>query len=159
MRKIRFVGLLSLSVLVSDPAFSQEATQPPGSKATEQQVEKITVTATKREESLQEVPLSVSVTSAATIEQAHIRDLIDLQSVVPSLKVTQFNAVGQTNFPKVAHPIGALVSKGLHARVFDAREPPCAYSPISERLPACTRQGRRDYFAHRRVNPFAISPG
>jgi iron complex outermembrane receptor protein len=27
-----------------------------------------------------------------------MRDLIDLQSVVPSLKVSQFNAVGQTNF-------------------------------------------------------------
>ena len=98
MRNIRFVGLLSLVVLASSPAFSQESPQPADVKATAQQVEKITVTATKREESLQEVPLSVSVTNAATIEQAHIRDLIDLQSVVPSLKVTQFNAVGQTNF-------------------------------------------------------------
>ena len=98
MRNLRFVGLLSLVPLASGPVFSQESPRPPEVKAAEQQVEKITVTATKREESLQEVPLSVSVTSAATIEQAHIRDLIDLQSVVPSLKVSQFNAVGQTNF-------------------------------------------------------------
>jgi len=58
----------------------------------------IVVTATKRDETLRQVPLSVSVTSAETIARAHIVDLIDLQSVVPSLKVQQFNAVGQTNF-------------------------------------------------------------
>ncbi|MGS0756727.1 TonB-dependent receptor plug domain-containing protein [Roseateles sp. GG27B] len=32
------------------------------------------------------------------MEKARVVDLIDLQSLVPSLKVTQFNAVGQTNF-------------------------------------------------------------
>ncbi len=58
----------------------------------------VMITATKREATLQDVPISVSVTSAATIEKARIVDLIDLQSVVPSLKVQQFNAVGQTNF-------------------------------------------------------------
>jgi iron complex outermembrane receptor protein len=44
------------------------------------------------------VPISVAVTSQKTIERAQIRDLIDLQSVVPSLKVSQFNAASQTNF-------------------------------------------------------------
>ena len=47
---------------------------------------------------MRDVPLSVSVTGIDTIEKAQIRDLIDLQSVVPSLKVQQLNAVGQTNF-------------------------------------------------------------
>ena len=61
-------------------------------------LDRVTITATKREATLQDVPISVSVTSAATIDKAHIVDLIDLQSVVPSLKVQQFNAVGQTNF-------------------------------------------------------------
>ncbi|MEG3143128.1 TonB-dependent receptor [Sphingomonas sp. RT2P30] len=56
------------------------------------------MTAAKREQTLQDVPISVSVTSEQTIQRAQIRDLIDLQSVVPSLKVAQFNAVGQTNF-------------------------------------------------------------
>ena len=58
----------------------------------------IVVTATKREQTLQDVPVSVAVTSEQTIQRAQIRDLIDLQSVVPSLKVAQFNSVGQTNF-------------------------------------------------------------
>jgi outer membrane receptor protein involved in Fe transport len=49
----------------------------------------IIVTATKREQTLQEIPVAVSVTTAETIERAQIRDITDLQSVVPSLRVTQ----------------------------------------------------------------------
>lgn len=60
--------------------------------------DEIIVTATKRDQTLQEVPISVSVTGQGVIERAQIRDLIDLQSLVPSLRVEQFNATGQTNF-------------------------------------------------------------
>jgi outer membrane receptor protein involved in Fe transport len=49
----------------------------------------IIVTATKREQTLQETPVAVSVTTAETIERAQIRDVADLSSVVPSLKVSQ----------------------------------------------------------------------
>ena len=62
------------------------------------QMETITVTASKRVTTLQELPTSVSVTDAKTIERATVRDLIDLQTIVPSLQIQQFNAVGQTNF-------------------------------------------------------------
>jgi iron complex outermembrane recepter protein len=48
----------------------------------------IVVTATKREQTLQDVPVAVSVTTAQTIERAQIRDIRDLASVVPSLRVT-----------------------------------------------------------------------
>ena len=58
----------------------------------------IVVTAGKRETTLQELPVAVSVTSADTIEQAQIRDLIDLQSVVPSLRVDQLQSSANTNF-------------------------------------------------------------
>ncbi|MBU6206157.1 MAG: TonB-dependent receptor, partial [Alphaproteobacteria bacterium] len=58
----------------------------------------IIVTAAKRDQSLQSVPISVSVTNADTIQKAQIVDLIDLQSVVPSLKVIQLNNTSQTQF-------------------------------------------------------------
>lgn len=58
----------------------------------------IIVTATKREQTLQDVPVAVSVTTGATIEQAQIRDLKDLQSVVPSLRVNQLQSSANTNF-------------------------------------------------------------
>lgn len=58
----------------------------------------IVVTATKREQTLQEIPVAVSVTTAETLERAQIRDLGDLQTVVPSLRVDQLQSSANTNF-------------------------------------------------------------
>ncbi len=58
----------------------------------------IIVTATKREQTLQEIPVAVSVTTAETIERAQIRDLKDLQTQVPSLRVNQLQSSANTNF-------------------------------------------------------------
>src|SRR3546814_4101681 len=49
----------------------------------------IIVTASKRSQTLQDTPVAVSVTSAANLQNSQIRDLIDLQSSVPSLRVGQ----------------------------------------------------------------------
>lgn len=77
---------LTLAIAISMPAFAQNYE------------DEIIVTATKRETTLQEVPVAVSVTSAETIEQAKINDVIDLQSVVPSLRVSQLQNSVATNF-------------------------------------------------------------
>jgi iron complex outermembrane receptor protein len=58
----------------------------------------IIVTASKREQTLQETPISVSVTSGETIERAQIRDVLDLQTVVPSLRVSQLQTSSATTF-------------------------------------------------------------
>lgn len=58
----------------------------------------IIVTATKREQTLQEIPVAVSVTTAETIERNQVRDLRDLQTLVPSLKVAQLQSSANTNF-------------------------------------------------------------
>jgi iron complex outermembrane recepter protein len=58
----------------------------------------IIVTATKREQTLQDTPVAVSVTSAEAIERSQVRDLIDLQTLVPSLKVGQLQSSANTNF-------------------------------------------------------------
>ena len=61
-------------------------------------IDEIVITANKREQSLQDVPISVSVTSGETIQQSSIVDLIDLQTAVPSLRVNQLQSSAQTNF-------------------------------------------------------------
>ena len=61
-------------------------------------LEEIVVLATKREQTLQEVPVAVSVVTADTIDQAQVRDIKDLQSLVPSLRVNQLQTSGNTNF-------------------------------------------------------------
>nr|WP_225908175.1 TonB-dependent receptor [Hyphomonas sediminis] len=58
----------------------------------------VTITATKREQTLQDVPIAVSVVDEATIERAAIVDLNDLQSIVPSLRVGQLQSSANTNF-------------------------------------------------------------
>ena len=58
----------------------------------------IVVTASKREMTLQETPIAVSVTSAEQIEQSQTRDLLDLQTLVPSLRVNQLQSSANTNF-------------------------------------------------------------
>jgi iron complex outermembrane recepter protein len=58
----------------------------------------IIVTATKREQTLQDVPVAVSVTTAEAIERANVRDLKDLQTLVPSLRVSQLQSSASTDF-------------------------------------------------------------
>ena len=80
--------LLGLATsLALSPAFAQENA-----------IEEIIVTASKRAQTLQEVPIAVSVVSADTIEKAQINDILDLQTLVPSLRITQLQTTGNTNF-------------------------------------------------------------
>lgn len=63
-----------------------------------QRVSDIVVTANKREETLQDTPIAVSVVEAQEIERAEIQDLLDLQTLVPSLAIRQGQTSGNTNF-------------------------------------------------------------
>tara|TARA_B110001450_G_scaffold209127_1_gene200002 strand:- start:588 stop:854 length:267 start_codon:yes stop_codon:yes gene_type:complete len=62
------------------------------------QIDEIIVTANKREQTLQDIPVSVSVTTGDTIGKAAIQDIIDLQSVVPTLRVSQLQSSTNTSF-------------------------------------------------------------
>ncbi|VAW00804.1 TonB-dependent receptor [hydrothermal vent metagenome] len=75
------------------PAYAQDAQ---GEEEFDDNV--IVVTASKRETTLQETPIAVSVTSAAQIEEAQVRDLLDLQTLVPSLRINQLQTSANTNF-------------------------------------------------------------
>ena len=115
MRQALVLGA-SLLALAAAPAWAQTVpTQPPAENPVEGEVEptaqtgsaaqdaldpeeEVIVTATRREQTLQDAPVAVSVATAETITQAQIRDLIDLQSVVPSLRVQQSETSAETNF-------------------------------------------------------------
>ncbi len=91
-RSIKAVALGATALasgLVGATAFAQEA---------EPEREVITVTAQKREQTLQEVPIAVSVVQAETLENAQIVDALDLQSVVPSLRVSQLERPSNATF-------------------------------------------------------------
>lgn len=85
------LGLLASTALVASVALS-------GTANAQAVRDEIIVTATKRSQTLQETPVTVSVTSADTLEKAQILDIQDLQSVVPSLRVGQLQSSKNTNF-------------------------------------------------------------
>ena len=62
------------------------------------QIEEIVVTATKKETTLQDAPLAISVIGVEQIEQLAINDILDLQSSVPSLKINQQQFANQNTF-------------------------------------------------------------
>jgi outer membrane receptor protein involved in Fe transport len=87
-------GITALSAL-SAPALAQEDV---AEEETTRTLQTVTVTATKREQTLQDVPIAVSVVDDSTISRAAIVDLNDLQSLVPALTVGQLQSSANTNF-------------------------------------------------------------
>ncbi|MFM1976014.1 MAG: hypothetical protein RL145_860, partial [Pseudomonadota bacterium] len=71
--------------ILATPAFAQEAAQ----KAEPAGLEVIVVTAQKRDQNLQSVPVAVTAISSATIANQRLADFTDLTRVAPSLTITQ----------------------------------------------------------------------
>ncbi len=86
---ISAIGLSLAGTFASAPALSQDAQEA-------SVFEEVIVTATKREQSIYEVPVAVSAFTAGTIEKQGIVDLTDIGKFVPNLNVTGFSA-GQTS--------------------------------------------------------------
>jgi outer membrane receptor protein involved in Fe transport len=88
--KILSRALLGLVVTtIAFPVFAQE--EPTF-------IEEIVVTSTKRQSTLQEIPVAVSVIQADDLKNSQILDVKDLQFLVPSLRVGQLQSSGNTNF-------------------------------------------------------------
>ena len=73
-----------LVAAVAMPLYAQ--TPPPSEEPTT--LDAITVTAQKREEALQDVPISVTALSGKLLQDTGVRDIKDLQVLVPGLTVT-----------------------------------------------------------------------
>jgi outer membrane receptor protein involved in Fe transport len=74
------------AALAQDAGTDEEATT----------LDKITVTAQKREEALQDVPVVVTALSEQALEDNGVRDIKDLQTLVPGLTVTSTQSEAQT---------------------------------------------------------------
>lgn len=87
-------ALIALSLgLSSNVSIAQES-----ENADEQDLEVIMVTASKRQTGLQQTPIAISVTGAEAIQQTKVLDIQDLQSLVPTLRVTPLQRSTNTNF-------------------------------------------------------------
>lgn len=101
LRNILLGGTMLCAATTPVYAFAQDAAPAEDTAAPADSFDygnEIIVTASKRSQTLQDTPVAVSVTSAAQLEDAQIRDLIDLQTAVPSLRVSQLQSSANTNF-------------------------------------------------------------
>src|SRR5271156_5829750 len=75
------------ALIISLPAaFAQTADQPQATTSPQGGIEEITVTAQKREEKLQNVPISIGVISQKMIEQQNIQNIDDFASKIPNVQ-------------------------------------------------------------------------
>jgi len=88
---------LLCSLVVAGPALAADE---PGVSV----LEELTVTAQKRAENLQDVPLSVAVVRGETLESLRLNEATDIQHMVPS--VTLINSAGPRNFGFFVRGIG-----------------------------------------------------
>ena len=90
MNNIKFIiafAIISSFVLV-------EKTHSQTSDASEYAVEEILVTARKRTESIQDVPVAVSALSVTQIERGNIQRVQDLEKLVPNVEMSDMAFAG-----------------------------------------------------------------
>lgn len=95
------------------------------------QLENITVTAQKQEEKLQEVPISVSVLSGTTIEDANIQNVMDMADFIPNLFIFATGTSG-TNTPTTREIYAPTESTTVSTGLFVDGVPiltPTGYNP------------------------------
>lgn len=95
--KLEFGVIISCATLICTPAFAEDASNlakdSPGSetavKGDTPVLDAVVVTAERRAQPLQEVPISVTALTGKDIEESKINSIIDVQQSVPGLTVTQ----------------------------------------------------------------------
>ena len=80
-----FAALVSMTAL---PALAQDAAPAQQKQEEAKTLDTMVVTAQKREEQLQDVPIVVTALSQEALQDAGVRDIKDLQTLVPGLTVT-----------------------------------------------------------------------
>jgi len=99
------VELLAATALAAFAASAVQAqTAADGAKPAATVIGEIIVTAQKREERLQDVPLSVAVVSAATLQAFRFNETTDIQYLTPGVQLT--NAAGPRSFGFFVRGVG-----------------------------------------------------
>lgn len=89
-KSVRIASLLSVSISalsVALPAMAQEQTEDEAENS--RRLQSVVVTAQRREESAEDVPMSIQAFGGETLETLRVNSVDDLQSVVPSFSVSQ----------------------------------------------------------------------
>lgn len=112
MRSLFQAGLLAGVSLISQAAWAQ-AVELQAADTPNRGIEDIVVTAQKREQRLQDVPVAVTAITSEQISEMRIQDVTDLRSMVPSMNVRQ-NPSGESPIIVMR---GALAAGGQNPTV------------------------------------------
>lgn len=78
---------VSMAALIAGGAYAADAPAPAQASEGQATTVDIVVTAQKRTEKLQDIPVAAAVLSSASIAQAHVTDISDINRVVPSVEI------------------------------------------------------------------------
>ncbi|CAN5258892.1 TonB-dependent receptor [soil metagenome] len=93
IRKLGLAGLIAATCLTTPAfAYARQATPPSSDPNQPTLLEDIVVTARRREERLQEVPIAVTALSEEVLEEKGVRDANDLGQVAPGLSIQNTTA-------------------------------------------------------------------
>lgn len=85
--KRKHLSLAIGCILLAPSAWAQEAAPAAEAASEATTLDKITVTARKREETIQEVPIAVTAFTPETLDKLNVQDLADLDAQVPNLTI------------------------------------------------------------------------
>ncbi len=85
--KRKHLSLAIGCILLAPSAWAQEAAPAAEAVSDATTLDKITVTARKREETIQEVPIAVTAFTPETLDKLNVQDLADLDAQVPNLTI------------------------------------------------------------------------
>ncbi|MEQ1579568.1 MAG: TonB-dependent receptor [Steroidobacteraceae bacterium] len=86
IRRTSYWALMAASTVALPVSHAMAAA--PAASATETAVQEVLVTARRREESLQEIPLTIAAFSGDQLEQSNVSNVQDLAVLVPNLQIT-----------------------------------------------------------------------
>lgn len=101
MKKAELMAATAFALFAAAPALAQEATAPNDTTAQDyDNANDIVVTATRRNETVQDVPIAITAVGAELLENAGVQDIRGLEQLAPSLQTTtgQSAATGASLF-------------------------------------------------------------
>src|SRR5579884_823337 len=124
------VGVLSpCCVLAQDAMQAQQTTQ---QKSDTPQIEEVVITAQKRPERLQDVPVTAAVVSANELAKSNVSDVSDLNKLVPGLNLNGTISgrvpMGIRGISSVSNEAAVGVPSGVAIMIDGVPVPPDSYS-------------------------------
>ncbi|MCJ2184286.1 TonB-dependent receptor plug domain-containing protein [Novosphingobium sp. 1949] len=135
------LGAMTIALAIASPAFAQDSAATPDAAKPTADANEIIVTAGLREQSLQDVPIAVSVVSGGQLDAVGAGGVESITSVAPSLTFTKGSNASNSS----------LSVRGIGTTVFSAATEPAVSVVIDDVALARSGQGFQDLVDVQRV--------